>query len=370
MAKTALSPSCQQERRDPVLRQLIRITGKSGAESYSVRLGRRYGRKRVSIGDSRALTIDQARIEALRILSDPHGARTPLVNRLFSEWQDIAIANRKRSQKLDHTRFARYVEPYIGSVCVDSVTSEQVSTILVAASQTVADATRNRVLSLIKALFNFAVQRGYATKNPAHSFKSLQEVPRTIPEATPHLYLAVTKAIWILRKDAPLAGALVELLTLTGMRLNEARTLQWQQVDFTLGQVRLERTKAKPRFVPLNPNAQALLQSLQQQGVASAFVFPGKDGGKPMAIPHRRVKAAYQAAGLPADFCFHSLRHLFGKMAVGAGASPFEVKGLLGHSSLRMTERYAAASHEALALASRRSVAAFAAAAATAGAEL
>ncbi|WP_454732381.1 MULTISPECIES: phage integrase central domain-containing protein [Cupriavidus] len=191
MAKTNLSSSCQQERRDPVVDQLIRIAYPSGVESYSVRLPRRYRRKRLSIGDSRALTLDQARMEAFRILSDPHGARTPSVNRLFNEWQDIAIANRKRSQKLDRTRFARYVEPYIGSVGVDRVTPEQVSAILVAASQTVADATRNRVLSSIKALFNFAVQRGYATKNPAHAFKPLREVPRTIPEATPLLYLAV-----------------------------------------------------------------------------------------------------------------------------------------------------------------------------------
>ncbi|MGF1526375.1 MAG: site-specific integrase [Candidatus Competibacterales bacterium] len=41
------------------------------------------------------------------------------------------------------------------------------------------------------------------------------------------------------------------------------------------------------------------------------------------------------------DFRFHDLRHTFAAYAVQAGVSLMEVRDLLGHRTIQMTERYA-----------------------------
>ncbi len=52
------------------------------------------------------------------------------------------------------------------------------------------------------------------------------------------------------------------------------------------------------------------------------------------------IKSAIGAAKVD-DFRFHDLRHTFASWAVQRGASPHELKDLLGHSSLAMVMRYA-----------------------------
>jgi integrase len=65
-------------------------------------------------------------------------------------------------------------------------------------------------------------------------------------------------------------------------------------------------------------------------------------GGTPYHIDWRRPwEKAKLLAGIPREFRFHDLRHDFGTSILRATGNIKVAKELLGHSDMRMTERYA-----------------------------
>ena len=138
----------------------------------------------------------------------------------------------------------------------------------------------------------------------------------------------------------PRAGHLADVVTLalhTGMRKGELLGLTWSQVDMEHGLIVLEgrQTKSgKRRAIPLNGPALAALESRRAKAGAAPLVFGGVKDVK------RSFTHACQLAGIT-DFRFHDLRHTFASWLVQAGVPLPEVRDLLGHASIEMTERYA-----------------------------
>jgi integrase len=134
----------------------------------------------------------------------------------------------------------------------------------------------------------------------------------------------------------PDLGDLVELTLFTGLRQSEALGLTWDRVDRSRGVLLLVETKNKKRReVPLNAAADAVLARRWSERVEGlVFGSPNWD----------RYRTAWEAAVRRAKldgFRFHDLRHTFASWAIQQRATLYEVKELLGHSSLTMVKRYA-----------------------------
>ena len=72
----------------------------------------------------------------------------------------------------------------------------------------------------------------------------------------------------------------------------------------------------------------------------SAYVFPSETG-RPYAVTsidhlHKKVRAALH---MPAEFVVYSLRHTYGTRLGEAGADPFVIMRLMGHSSVTVSQR-------------------------------
>ena len=68
-------------------------------------------------------------------------------------------------------------------------------------------------------------------------------------------------------------------------------------------------------------------------------------------LPQNDVYQAWNNARIKAnlkDVRMHDLRHSFASQLVNSGRSLYEVQTLLGHSSIKMTQRYAHLSNESL----------------------
>ena len=145
------------------------------------------------------------------------------------------------------------------------------------------------------------------------------------------------------------APYLADFLTLalnTGMRRGEMLGLEWARVNLHAGTIRLEaqHTKAgKSRTVPVNDSARAALINRARFRAEtcpdSPWVFANAAGARITCIK-RSFATACRVAGIE-DFRIHDLRHTCAAWLVSAGVPLPEVRDLLGHSSVTMTERYA-----------------------------
>lgn len=94
----------------------------------------------------------------------------------------------------------------------------------------------------------------------------------------------------------------------------------------------------RQRWVDLTPELAAALRAIQHRG---EFAFCRGDGSKlgPGQF-HEVLWAAQRRAGLR-RIKWHELRHSYASILASGGMPLFVLRALLGHSSVKMTERYA-----------------------------
>ena len=98
----------------------------------------------------------------------------------------------------------------------------------------------------------------------------------------------------------------------------------------------------KKRYIPLNNDMVELLRSLPKK--SDNYVFHGRYGN-----PIKGIKDPWKNTLIKAgisNFRFHDLRHTFASHFVMKGGDILTLKEILGHSSLKMVERYAHLANE------------------------
>jgi len=126
----------------------------------------------------------------------------------------------------------------------------------------------------------------------------------------------------------------------TGMRRGEILNLEWKQIDLNKRLIKVENTKSgNNRIIPVNESLyQELLKAKNMNG-RSRFVFPNPETGQPYTEVKKSFKNACRKAMID-DMRFHDLRHTFATRLVESGVDLITVRDLLGHFSVRITQRY------------------------------
>jgi integrase len=193
-------------------------------------------------------------------------------------------------------------------------------------------------------LQNLAVKWGEIEpgKNPMPGVSKF----RDNPSRTRYLSMEECKRFLAALEEVPsqLSACALRLLLFTGCRASEVLKRRWEDVSINDRTMVLAETKnGKSRVVYLNPLSLAEIEKLKDfRKPGNPYLFPGSSEGGPLRSVRRTFDHALKLSGLEGtDVVIHTLRHTHASLLANLGESLETIKVSLGHSSVKMTERYA-----------------------------
>ena len=191
------------------------------------------------------------------------------------------------------------------------------------------NATVNRYVSLLKSSLTWAVETGLLVQSPIIGIRQLPEARGekrrvfTLPEMSA-LYLACQDVQY---------RAFIELLSLTGARMDELRLLEWRNVSLERREITLEKTKSHlARTIPLNDRGVVIISAFNHNPKRYVFgdSFPAWN---PNVCGQRFTRMARR---LGIEGSLHDFRSTFASRLLDKGVSPKTVQYLLGDKTARM----------------------------------
>ncbi|NQU67703.1 MAG: site-specific integrase [Candidatus Marinimicrobia bacterium] len=245
----------------------------------------------------------------------------------------------------DDYRLSKHVFPVFGNRTIEEINPIEVDKFRAKKLKSLAPATVSDMLSILRRLMNYGVAMGLS--NP-YTFKiKLPKVDNVKTEDLTNEQLS--NLFTALEKDPDQDVAdIMRIALFTGMRRGEILNLTWDDLDFERGFIFIKNPKGgKSINIPMNKNARTVFKNRVKTD--SAYVFPGRYGGKRVEI-RRTLNRIKKEAKLPPDFRpLHGLRHVFASHIASSGkVDMYTLQRLLTHKSPSMTQRYAHLRDEAL----------------------
>lgn len=316
--------------------------------------GRSAAQRWLTLGTYGQLTVDQARSLAQKALAavatgiDPQGIKVqlrsaPTLSDAWSRFEDEQLPLKKTKTREEYlSQWHGLIKKRFGKTKVESISRGEIDKFHKAMRN--APYRANRILALLSRLLSLAETWDWRPQgsNPCKSIERFAEKPRTRflnARELDQLGHAIRALIEEGRLQPSAANA-IELLLLSGARLNEVLKSKWEWLDYDSSVIRVPESKTGAKSVYLSDAALALLEEQRRRCGNSVYVFPSNRGDGPLVNLRKSWYRICERAGLT-SVRLHDLRHTAASIAVGQGASLAIVGKLLGHSQAQTTLRYA-----------------------------
>ena len=265
-------------------------------------------RRKLALGTYPGKSLAAAKDEALRLAVAVRDRRDPLLERTvdasaetFSTLAKRYLAEHERKNARDgapsrSTREARRlldadILPTLGRHKADAIKRQHVMTVVEAAADRGSYVIADRVLGLIRAIFNWAISTGRLESNPTLGLKKRNaSKPRERVLTADEIH-----TLWRafdgdrdtdeLHLPGPQICAALKLQLLLGLRIGEALGASKNEIDFRqcLWTIPAIRTKARREHrLPLPAMAMAVLRSSVERAGNNRWLFPSSNSELPI----------------------------------------------------------------------------------------
>lgn len=288
------------------------------------------------------------------------GIQMPAQPIIFSDYASDWLFQRKSqgqpasSHRLEVARLKNHILPVMGARNLQQISAGEWEAFLngLIAKAQISFATRNRIRSLLSKMYSDAFRKDLISHNPILKVSKSKEGFKRIR------FLSAEECQTYLdeagKEDE--SFALFAMIALnTGARCGEILALDWKDVSLDSRRIHIwktfeeatysiqERTKGgKDRWIGISDALFSILRSAKFVFGSMGFIVGGDDGKK-FAWP-KTIRSAHKRVCKRANLGhlrIHDLRHTYASLFMMNGGNLYELKEILGHSSLEMTKRYA-----------------------------
>ncbi len=325
----------------------LRVTS-NGVKSFVIEKSIGNKIRRITLGKYGALTVEQARREAQKLLGQIAAGIDPLTEKRMKKMRAITLnqvmqdyLQTRKSLKpktlYDYKRvlqvaFANWKDKPLTAITKDKITKHHEKL-----GQEHGAAYANLAMRVLRALFNFAAGqyedsqgRSLITDNPVKRLSQTRawyRVERRQSFIKSHQLASWYTAVQNL-ENKTLRDYLL-LILFTGLRRQEAATLKWEQVDLKAKTLTIVDTKNRqPHTLPLSDYLYTLFLN-RQQNTKSSYVFSGTGESGYIIEPRKQMAKVIETTGI--QFTVHDLRRTFITVAESLDIAAYALKRLLNH---------------------------------------
>ena len=289
----------------------------------------------LKIGEARRIA--EARIGELANGKNPAADQRKAKANTFAALAEVYITrhcSQKKSGAEDERMIRKDLLPTWGTLPTKDITRRMVIELLDSIKDRGAPIQSNRVLSLIKRMFNFGFARDLVEHNPTFKVKPGGENARQ--RVLTDLEI---KAFWEKLPDMDRAGrqveAVLQLILVTAQRRGEIVAMEWSEIEGDLWTIPEEKSKnGLAHRVPLSPLALSILEGIPRHG---KYVFPRRIGSgyakgqhmAPRSVSHA-VNTNRELFDIP-HWTPHDLRRTAASRIASMGASQQTIEKILNH---------------------------------------
>ena len=248
------------------------------------------------------------------------------------------LKNVKRNKSWHYAEIAtKDFGEYYGEQMLSEITSADVENYKeIKFKEGKAPATIKKNLDFVRHLFNHAMRTNkYYGVNPVSMAASIP-----IHNQRTRVLTKEEEARLLIHAEEPLRSLIIISLN-SGLRLNEARSLRWEDIDLENNIMVVDATmsKVKRRGIRyMNTVIKEILLEARRREGEGTYVFPEAMKVTSSALSNR---FRYLCQKLEIDnLRFHDLRHTCGTRLAELGYDVSTIAQVLGHSTLQMSMRY------------------------------